>query len=181
LLLILFFVGLDDGNNGGPLSTIDMQYLMNRRIIITTPECTSSLLLFNNRLNVFKLANRNLYKHANEAKLMECSAASLTITFNLLRNDKLFPNRNVITTACGIRIFNPYFPPPNNPESMAATSSHNSDDDDDDDVVVVVVEVLCSVMGSSRPPQPSSVLLTELLLLSFIFNLLFVTYNDAHQ
>ena len=177
MLLILFFVGLDDGNNGGPLSTIDMQYLMNRRII-TTPECTSSLLLFNNRLNVFKLANKNLYKHANEAKLMECSAASLAITLNLLRNDKLFPNRNVITTACGIRIFKPYFPPPINPESMAATSSHNNDDDDDDDddddVVVVVGEVLCSVMGSRPPP--------ELLLLSFIIsNYLFVTYNNAHH
>ena len=81
---------------------------------------------------------------------MECSAASLAITFNLLRNDKLFPNRNVITTACGIRIFNPYFPPPIKPESIAATSSHNNNDDDDDDDVVVVEEVLCSVMGSSR-------------------------------
>ena len=112
---------------------------------------------------------------------MECSAASLAITFNLLRNDKLFPNRNVITTACGIRIFNPYFPPPIKPESIAATSSHNNnnDDDDDDVVVVMVEEVLCSVMGS-RPPPPSSGL-AELLLLSFISNLLFVTYNNAHQ
>ena len=120
--------------NDGPLITIDMHDLIRWRNIRNTPECWCILSfcwsIVNNRLNAFKLANKNLYKQANDAKLIECSVASLAITFNLSRNDKLFPNRNVITNAWGIRIFNPYRPPPIRPESIAVTSSHNKDEVD---------------------------------------------------